>query len=233
MRTRLAGIIEWIGERELGALAALLIAVGAVWAFVELADEVVEGETAAIDETLLLAFRTAGDVGDPLGPPWAEELARDVTGLGGAGILAFVTAASAGFLYLAGKRHLALYVVAAVASGALATTLLKLGFDRPRPDIVTHGQAVYTASFPSGHAMLSAVTYLTLGALLAGAQQALRLKVYVLGLGVLITGAVGVSRIYLGVHWPTDVLAGWTAGAAWALACGIVARALRRAGAVE
>jgi undecaprenyl-diphosphatase len=214
-------------------LIALLLAGGAVWAFAEIAEEVLEGDTRIIDWTLLLALRSSEDPADPLGPRWVEELARDVTALGSTGILALVTLASAGFLVLQRKSHLALYVLAAVASGALLSTLLKLGFDRPRPDLVPHGQEVYTSSFPSGHSMLSAVAYLTLGALLAGAQADVRLRAYLLGLAMLLAILVGVSRVYLGVHWPTDVLAGWTVGAAWALVCWVLAGWLKRRGGIE
>lgn len=233
MKEPISRLLAWIGERELGTLVALLVAAGGLWLFVELGDEVLEGDTVGVDEALLLAFRTAGDPSDPIGPIWAEELARDITGLGSAGILTVVTLAAVGFLFLQGKRHLALYVVAAVTSGVLVSSVLKLAFDRPRPELVPHGHIVYTASFPSGHAMLSAVTYLTLGALLAGAQSSLRMKAYLLGLAAFLSLLVGVSRVYLGVHWPTDVLAGWTAGAAWALVCWGLANHLRRRGRME
>ena len=113
------------------------------------------------------------------------------------------------------------------------STLLKLAFQRPRPDLVPHGAEVYTASFPSGHAMLSAVTYLTLAALLIQVQVQWRAKTYVLALAVLVTLLIGVSRVYLGVHWPTDVLAGWCIGAAWALLCWLAALALQRNRQVE
>jgi undecaprenyl-diphosphatase len=223
----------WVGAREAGTLAALLLAAGGVWLFLEIADEVLEGATASVDEQLLLMLRAPADSSDPLGPPWVEDLARDITGLGGATILALLTAVSAGFLALQRKRHLALYVLAAVASGSLVSTLLKMGFDRPRPDLVPHGQIVYTSSFPSGHSMLSAIAFLTLGALLASSQTNLRLRAYLIGVAMSLTVLVGVSRVYLGVHWPTDVLAGWTAGAAWALFCWALAEKLRRRGAVE
>lgn len=214
-------------------LVAILVLLGAGWVLLELADEVLEGETRRIDERLLLVFRADSDPADPLGPDWAEETARDVTGLGGVAVLCFVTLAAAGFLALQRKGHLAWYVILAVGGGMLLSALLKASFDRPRPDLVPHGQAVYTSSFPSGHSMMSAVTFLTLGALLASAQPNRLLKSYLLGLAVLLTVAVGISRVYLGVHWPTDVLAGWTAGSAWALACWSFARHLRRQGRVE
>jgi undecaprenyl-diphosphatase len=223
----------WLSEREPATLLALLLVACAVWAFVEIADEVLEGETQAVDERLLLALRSAADPHDPLGPSWVEELGRDITGLGGVGVLTLLTVASAGFLVLQRKAHLALYLVAAVASGALASQLLKLGFDRPRPDLVPHGQVVYTSSFPSGHSMLSAVAFLTLGALLASAQSSRRMKAYLLGLAIVFATAVGVSRVYLGVHWPSDVLGGWTAGAGWALLCWSIARYLQRRGKLE
>ena len=142
---------------------------------------------------------------------------------GGVGVLTLLTLAVCGFLLMQGRRRATALVLASVVGGVVLSSLLKLGFDRPRPDLVPHGSLVYTASFPSGHAMMAAVVYLTLGALLARVQSERRLQVYLLALAVLTTVAVGISRVYLGVHWPSDVLAGWTAGAAWALACWLAA----------
>jgi undecaprenyl-diphosphatase len=226
-------LLHWIAAREASVLIALLLAAGAVWLFVEVADDVLAGETRALDEQLLLLLRTADDPGDPLGPSWVEELARDVTAMGSAGILALVTAAATGFLILQRKRPLALYLVAAVAGGTILSSLLKWGFARPRPDLVAHGQVVYTSSFPSGHSMVSAVAFLTLGALLASGQTNRGMHAYLIGLAVFLTVIVGLSRVYLGVHWPTDVLAGWTAGSAWALLCWALAKRLRIRGLVE
>jgi undecaprenyl-diphosphatase len=148
-------------------------------------------------------------------------------------VLLLVTVATIAFLTLARDRHAALLVAIAVFGGTLLSTLLKAGFDRPRPDIALHTTTVYTASFPSGHAMMSAIVYLTLGALLAATQQDNRLKIYILGLSAALTLMVGVSRVYLGVHWPTDVLAGWALGASWAMACWSVMIWLQQRGAVE
>lgn len=110
---------------------------------------------------------------------------------------------------------------------------LKMGFDRVRPDLVPHGSFVYTASFPSGHALMSAVTYLTLGALLASVHSPARVKAYFLAVAMVLTLLVGVSRVYLGVHWPTDVAAGWSVGAAWALMSWLLMRWLQKRGGVE
>lgn len=210
--------------REPRILATTAAACAAAWVFVEVADEVIEGEARAIDTTLLMLFRSSGDAADPLGPQWLEILARDITALGSLGVLGVLVVASAGFLHLAGRPRTALFVIAATGGGALASSLLKAAFSRPRPDIVPHATEVATASFPSGHAMVSAVVFLTLGALLARQAAAPPLKLYLVGVATVLAGIIGVSRVYLGVHWPSDVLAGWAAGAAWALACWAVAQ---------
>ncbi|HYH18854.1 MAG TPA: phosphatase PAP2 family protein [Azospirillum sp.] len=217
----------------IGTLMLLLLLAGGIWAFVELADEVVEGETAAIDRALLLALRRSDDLSDPLGPHWLEELGRDFTALGGVGVLTLLTLMVAGYLALHRLRGAMLLVLASVGGGLLVSTVMKEIFERPRPDLVPHGSYVYTASFPSGHSMMAAATYLTLAALLARVQPNHRLRAYLLGLAVLVTVLVGVSRVYLGVHWPTDVLAGWTVGAAWALVVWLTARWLQARGHVE
>ncbi|MCB5174872.1 phosphatase PAP2 family protein [Microvirga lenta] len=218
---------------ELGPLISLAGFGFFAWAFMELADDVSEGEIHALDQSLLLALRDPANLANPLGPGWLEEAARDITGLGGYAILSFLTLATVVYLLMAGKRGVALLVVAAIVGGALLSHGLKLGFERPRPDLVPHATQVYTASFPSGHAMLSAITYLTLGALLARVQKRRRIRAFIMGLAVTMTLLVGASRTYLGVHWPSDVLAGWSVGAAWASLCWFVALQLQRRGQVE
>lgn len=227
------GVRAWLARLELGVLGTVLAAAAALFAFTEIADAVMEGDTRAFDEFLLLRLRDAADPSDPIGPRWLEETVRDFTALGGTGVLAAVALAVAGFLALTGKGHAAATVAVAVAGGFLLSNALKWGFARPRPDLVPHGQAVYTQSFPSSHAMLSAVVYLTLGALLARTQPLRRAKLYFLGIAALLTVVVGTSRVYLGVHWPTDVLAGWMVGAAWALLCWLAMLWLQRRGRVE
>ena len=214
-------------------LATIAILAGGISAFISLADEVVEGDTVDFDRAVILALRNPADLSDPLGPLWLEEAVRDVTALGGNFVLAFVAVAVIGFLLLTRRRGAALLVLASVAGGALIGTALKIGFERPRPDLVPHGAIVYTASFPSNHAVLSAATYLTLGALLARLQVRRREKYYFLAISMTLTALVGLSRIYLGVHWPTDVLAGWSIGAAWAMFVWLIALWLQRRGDVE
>jgi undecaprenyl-diphosphatase len=200
--------------------------------FAAIADEVREGEAKSIDRTLLLAMRRPGTF-EPIGPPVLHEIARDITALGGIFILGSLTGMTAAFLALDGKRRMALFVLACIVSGVLVSVGLKELFNRPRPDLVPHGSYVSTPSFPSGHSMMSAVTYLALGALLARSQKHRRLKAFFLLSAVLLTVLVGVSRVYLGVHWPSDVLAGWTAGAVWALICWLAARRLQRGHTIE
>jgi undecaprenyl-diphosphatase len=218
---------------ERGVFILFALGAAALWAFIELADEVLEGTTTSLDETILLMLRSASDVSDPLGPAWLEEMMRDFTGLGGVGFLTLLTIAVIGFLLVARKPKGALAVLIAVGGGIVISSLLKAGFDRPRPDLVPHGSLVYTSSFPSGHSMMSATVGLTLGAMLARIMPKKRLRAYILATSILITLLVGASRVYLGVHWPTDVLAGWLVGSAWALICGAVMLRLQRAGVTE
>lgn len=228
-----AFISRWHERFETWKLVAIAGFALAVWAFIEVADEVVEGESHATDSRVILALRNANDLSDPLGPLWVEELGRDFTALGGVGVLTLLTLSVAGYLWLIGKSRAMLLVLGAIGSGLLVSTLLKQGFDRPRPDLVPHDSLVYTASFPSGHSMMAAITYLTLAALLARVLPNRATKVYFLALAVIVTVGVGVSRVYLGVHWPSDVLAGWAVGASWALLFWLIARRLQHRGQVE
>ncbi len=219
----------WItlARREIVPIAILLGIALPVLAFIEIADEVGEGEARWFDESVLLALRTS-DHADPIGPPWFEGWVVDLSALGGFAVLALVTLFAIGYLLTLRRMADALMLLAATLGGTAISEGLKVGFSRPRPDLVAHIVETTSMSFPSGHAMLSAVTYLTLGALIARTQERRDLRGYVLGAAILLTLLIGISRIYLGVHWPTDVLAGWCLGAAWALVCWTVATWLTR-----
>lgn len=208
-------------------LLAFLLLAAAAFAFVAIAEEVSEGETHAFDRWLMLSLRDSADLSLPAGPAWLKAMMIDITALGGWAVLTIVVMFAAGYLLAIRKVSTAAFVVAASVSGALAGGLLKTLFDRTRPDLVSHLVEVDSASFPSGHAMHSAIIYLTLGALLAGTQKGRGVKIYLLTAAILLTLAIGFSRVYLGVHWPSDVIAGWSIGAAWALTCSLLAHVLR------
>lgn len=203
---------------EVRFLAPFAIIAGLLTIFIQLADEVMEGETHAFDTAVLLAFRTS-DPSDPIGPQWLELAMADLTALGGHAVLTLLSLFSIFYLLIHRQRVAAGLVALSGLGGMALNAALKLGFDRPRPTLVAHLAEVHTLSFPSGHAMLSAIIYLTLGALLARNQTQTISKIYIMGVAGTLTLLVGLSRIYLGVHWPTDVIAGWCIGAAWALFC--------------
>ena len=206
----------------LGAVAGL------IWLFAALSDEVLENETHAVDRAILVWLRVTDDPSRTIGPHWLQSAFVDITSLGGTTVITLLTVISVAYLFTAGRPRLAGLTALSMSLGALVETAMKLGFNRARPDVVPHLVDVSTMSFPSGHAMLSAMTYLTLGAMLARAQSQRRLKIFVLGVTMALTLLIGVSRVVLGVHWPTDVLAGWLVGCAWALGFWLLARQITR-----
>lgn len=189
------------------------------YVFVELADEVTEGSTRQFDEWSVRALRRDDDPAMPLGPSWLREAGMDATALGSPLILSLTVAGAVGFLIIRNEKWLAVTTVVMTAGGALVTLILKYVIGRPRPSIVPHLREITTPSFPSGHAMLSALVFLTIGVILARSFQGRWVKTYILLWGVFLTFIVGASRVYLGVHYPTDVLGGWLAGFAWAIVC--------------
>ena len=223
-----------LAKAEIALVAVVIGGAALVLAFGLLSHQVIEGGTAGFDEAVLLRLRTSGDPSNPIGPAWLEEAARDLTALGSMSVLGLIVIASAGYLFFAGKRHAALLIVAAVVGGVVLSNVLKIGFGRPRPEIVAPLARVFTASFPSSHATVSAAVFLTLGVLLARTvAETRRAKLYFVALAVFLTLAVGLTRVYLGLHYPSDVIAGWCVGAAWAMICWAVALLLQRRGAVE
>lgn len=224
---------QFLGLHDLGLLVGLFVAVAATWIFFEIADEVREGDTQSFDERIVVAVRNPEHPERVRGPLLATEAMRDITALGGVTVIVLFTVLVCGFLLLAGKTRAFSFVIVAVGGGTLLSFGLKRLFARPRPGLVPHLSDVITSSFPSGHSTLSAVVYLTLAALLARLVESRRQKLYLLGTALLLTFLVGVSRVVMGVHYPTDVLAGWMVGLAWSMACWSVMRMLQRRGVVE
>jgi len=208
-------------------IAALLF----VFGFVAL--DVAARKLSAFDRYIIFALRKSAEQPVPIGPPWLQEAARDVTSLGSITVLLMITIAVAGYLFLARKPGVAWLMLIAVFGGLALNNLLKFVFARPRPDIVSHAPRVFTTSFPSGHATLSAITYLTIAALLARAYPSPVLDLYFILLAAVLTVLIGVSRIYLGVHFPTDILGGWCIGTAWALGYWVLMAWLQQGGQIE
>jgi undecaprenyl-diphosphatase len=227
------GLIARAARIEPMTLLAIILGAALLLGFAKLANLASRGGAPAFDEWLILALRTPGNLADPIGPAWLDEMMRDFTALGSTGVLTVMVLAVAGFLAMTRKGLTAVFVLASVTGGVLISQTMKWAYARPRPDLVPHGTEVFTASFPSGHSMMSAVVYLTLGALLARTQLDRAVKSYVMAMAVLLTVLVGVSRVYLGVHWPTDVLAGWALGGLWALVCLMAMLWLQSRGQVE
>lgn len=224
----IARLYRWIISHEIITLLLLLVIAGGVGGFVSIADEVLEGDSRWLDEKILLSMRTAGDPSDPIGPSWFEEGGRDVTALGSVAALAIVTITMAGYLYFKKQSWVALFVVLAIISGTAVSTLMKSGFNRPRPELVPHETQIYTKSFPSGHSAMSSLVYLTLGAVMARSEADRKTKVFLIVVPVVLSVLIGISRVYMGVHWPTDVLAGWLFGTTWAAASWLVFRYVQR-----
>jgi undecaprenyl-diphosphatase len=233
MRRLLSRVIEWLGGHELAVMLGSLCVIASTWGFVLVASEVAEGRTKSFDEKILLSLRVPGDPALPIGPAWLSESARDITALGGGVVLMLATFGVAGFLALDRRYSAMAFVLGAVFSGWGLSVLLKAAFERPRPELVPHLMRVYFSSFPSGHSMMSAVVYGTLGSLLSSLVTQRRLKFYFLALAAILAAMVGASRVYLGVHYPTDVLAGWSAGLAWSTLCWLLGRRLERQGTID
>lgn len=208
----------WLARRlpaDFRLVIGLLAASGALLAFFLLAGEVREGEATALDGRILLALRQPGNLAVPIGPHWLLPAMRDISALGGVTVMTMLTLAVAGWLLVIRRRGVALRLVAAIGSGALLNTLLKFAFDRSRPDVVPHLVDIHSLSFPSGHAAMSAIVYPTLAVLVARQQRG-PARLYPIALAAVLMALIGFSRLYLGVHWPSDVLGGWTAGLGWA-----------------
>lgn len=188
----------------------MLLAVALI-AFAVIAAAVQQGGTENLDTRVLMAARDT--TGHLTGPKWLAEAARDITGLGSNVVLALACILAAFYLKIA-RRYFELALLAtSVAAGLVLTNLLKIGVDRVRPDL-PETPAVFSASFPSGHATMSALVFLVMAFIVTRIQRHGEVTTlsFVSAVGLIVL--VGISRIYLGLHYPSDVLAGWCLGVA-------------------
>jgi len=203
------------------------------WSGLGISDLVERGRIQQFDENILSAVRQPDDPSLLRGPEWLKDFMRDITALGGAPVLTLISLGVIGYLLLHKSYRSLLLVLIATVSGLLMSLLLKFYFFRSRPDIVPHLMVETTPSFPSGHSMMSAVVYFTLAALLTRLETSNKIRIYTISITVFVVFIIGISRVFLGVHYPTDVLAGWTFGLFWAMLCWYIARYLQTQGTIE
>jgi undecaprenyl-diphosphatase len=227
MRTRSALTIE-----TTTLLHLFFGAVGA-WLLVKNVPKIYKGRLEAIDNHLLRALRRPENLAVPIGPKWMSQAAKDVTALGSGTNLTIATGILAGFLCLNRRFRATGFLLGSLGSGLLLCQSLKGFFARRRPEVVPHLVHFDPASFPSGHSMGAALVYLTSGSIVSRQVTGSLAKTYFLSMAVVLALVVGVSRVYLGVHYPSDVLAGWAAGSLWSSVCAQGARWLQRQGGVE
>jgi undecaprenyl-diphosphatase len=202
------------------AVAGIVAIILGTTFFFYLGQQVMTGDTQRFDKWAVDSLRNRNDVSLGRGPLWLSGAIRDITAFGSVAVVAMISLAAIGLALLTGTRRLALLMLFAAGGGFLINMWLKELYDRPRPQL-PHVMSVPSRSFPSGHAMVAASVYLSLGAVLATREERRIVKVYFVCLALVLTGLVGLSRVYLGFHYPTDVLAGWTAGGIWALLCAL------------
>lgn len=209
-------------------VALLVMAIG-VLGFIEIADDMRDVDGQVFDQKVLTLLRPyADDPSRPWGPWWLVEGARDITALGGISVLSLWALIALGFLFIQGKRLSGLLLVVGLLGGVALSEGLKAYFERDRPPVAYQAVETLNASFPSGHALMATVFYLSLGVMLTRAFPRRRLKAYALGVGLLIALLIGLTRIYLGAHWASDVFAGWSIGAAWAMLLWLFAYVVER-----
>lgn len=209
-------------------LAAMAVVSGGLLGFAGLSDALDEEEGRSFDLAILQGLHSGLDPADPIGPAWLDHAMIDITSLGSIAVLTLITLATGGFLLMRNQRVQAMALVAGLAGGIVLSESLKSVFERTRPPEIYRAAEALNYSFPSGHALLSTVVYLTLGALLAQAVKRQSLRVYLLAVSISLAVLVGGSRVYLGVHWASDVLAGWCVGAAWAALCWLAVQLFER-----
>lgn len=215
-------------REELGAVVALGVVWGGIASFIEIADDMAEADGQAFDQRVLDIVRPGPDPADPWGPHWLETAMLDITSLGGLSVLILFALVATGFLLFQKKPWSALMLAVSLGGGLLLSEVMKGVFERDRPPELFRAVETINASFPSGHALLSTVFYLTLGVMLERAFARRRLKIYVVTVAILIALLVGISRVYLAAHWASDVMGGWALGAAWAMICWLIAYVVQR-----
>jgi undecaprenyl-diphosphatase len=221
----------WVRQRDLVLISAWFLASVFTWIFFEIAEGI--SDEPSFDARILLALRRPEALHEPVGPAWLQTIWLDLTALGSGVVIGLVALIVLGYLAMLKEWKTALVFLVALAGATLGGTVLKEVFDRARPTLIVPLYHSDSLSFPSGHSLLAAVVYPTLGAMLSRVVRRRSLKLYFIVVAFLLMLLVGFSRVYIGVHYPSDVLAGWSLGLGWAIVCWTVLRMLQRKRIVE
>lgn len=209
---------------EIALLAVWIALLGAVWVFLAVGDEMHEGDLNAFDLSVIWSLRLSGEAHKAIGPHWLMESMRDITALGGVTLLLFITVIGAIVLWAHHRRRQAIVLTLCVGLAQVTSGLFKDVYLRPRPSFAIYGDLPASMSFPSGHSTVSTAIYFILAVIIASVEPRRSMKALAFGVAALLALLVGISRVYLGVHWPSDVIAGWSLGAIWALIAAILLR---------
>ncbi|MEZ5895978.1 MAG: phosphatase PAP2 family protein [Parvularculaceae bacterium] len=179
---------------------------------------VTSGASASFDRAVVAGLRDAQDQSLIAGPAWLGPFVKDITALGGTPVLTALCLLLAGFLVVRREWRRLVLLLGVVAGETIIVHALKDAFGRARPENVPHLVEATSASFPSGHSASAAAIFVVLAAMLAPSLKDAASRYYIYVAAIILALMVGASRIFLGVHYPTDVLAGWSFGVAWTMA---------------
>ena len=210
-----------VGGLGLFLVAGIVISIIATWIFGEFAEVVVAGKTQAFDEAVLRwlgAHRT----------PLLDSAMLEITALGTGVVVMMIVSISALFLALTQHKYSALLLLVATFGGVVLNQVLKLFFDRPRPEVIVWGTHAASSSFPSGHAMSATIVYSTVAYLASRLHEHAWQRWLTLSIAGIVIILISVSRLYLGVHYPSDVLAGGIIGLGWAAFCMATLEAIQK-----
>lgn len=212
-----------IGAVGIFLVAGLIVAAIGTWIFVELGEHVRSGTTQAFDDSVIRwmgAHHT----------PTLDTIMLEITALGTGGVVIMIVAVAALFLVLTQHKYSAILLLASTLGGIALNGVLKLGFNRPRPSIFLPEVHTVSSSFPSGHAMSAAIVYSTVAYLAARLHKRRWARMLVMGSAFVVIALISLSRLYLGVHYPSDVVAGVSIGLAWAGFCMATLEAIQKFG---
>jgi len=223
------GWVKQLSSRiEIALLAVWIVVAGALWSFLAIGSEMQEGELTGFDRSVLEALRQNGDTHKAIGPHWLIESMRDVTALGGVTLVTVVTVLAVTLLLGHKQKNQAVVLAIFIPLAQLSSGLFKDVYDRARPSFAIFGDLPTSMSFPSGHSTVATATYFLLAVIVSSLETNRSMKVLAFAVAALLSLAIGFSRVFLGVHWPSDVIAGWCLGAAWAMIAAVVLRALKK-----